>query len=119
MHARGLETDRRVDLAGQHRFDGPADLAGLRGLGDEPLRPEAQRGGNGLRVVVRGHDDHGQLRMAATHVRERIEAVRARHVQVQQQQVGARVGFHADQQARDGVGLDEVDGRRRAGRPLP
>ncbi len=104
-----LVARRRVDFSGQHRLDGLADLAGLRRLRDEPLRAEAQRRGDGLRVVVGGNDDDGQLGPAAAHVRERIEAVRTRHVEVEQQQVRAGIRFGGGEHRCHGIRLDESD----------
>jgi septum formation topological specificity factor MinE len=103
-----VETGWRIDFARQHGLDGLSDLASLGGLRDEALRAVAQRAGDGLRVVIRRDDDHGQAGPAAAHVRERIEAVCARHVQVEQQQICVGVRLERRKQRRDRVGLDEA-----------
>jgi hypothetical protein len=96
-----VKSRRRVDLAGQHRFDCLADLACLGGLRDEALGPVAKRSRNGLRVVVSRDDRDWQPGPAAAHVRERIEPLRARHVEVEQQQVGVRSNLDGSEQGGD------------------
>ena len=52
-----------------------------------------------------GNDDDGKLRMQGAQMHQRIEAVRARHVEVHQQEIG--IGMRLDQRVEriDAVGF--------------
>ena len=106
--ARRMVAGRRVDLAGEHGLDGPADLARLGRLRNEALRAIAQRRGDRLRVVVGRDDRDGQPGPGSAHMGQRVESLRARHVQVEQQQVRVRLRLDGRKQRRDRIRLDET-----------
>ena len=109
--ARWMVPGRRIDLSGEHGLDRPADLGRLGRLRNEALRAVAQRRRNGLRIIVRRDDRDRKPWAASAHMGQRVEALCARHVQVEEQQVGVGLRLDGRKQRRDGIRLDEPGSR--------
>ncbi|MCY1375598.1 hypothetical protein D9M69_630240 [compost metagenome] len=82
---------RHPALAIEHRADGLPDGVRIGRLRNEAQRTVVERAAHDRRLFPRRHDDHRQLRVQCAQVHQRVEAVRAGHVEVHQQQIGIRV----------------------------
>jgi hypothetical protein len=73
----------------------------------------------GSGIVQGRHDDDRQLGIGAPQVGEGAEAVRARQIQVQQQQVGVRLVLQRVEPGRDAIGLEKLAGGARGAHRTP
>lgn len=103
---RRAKSGRVHHLATQHGQDVAAYGGGVDALGNEALRAERESLAHDVRIIHGRDDDDGQLRAGAAQVRQGAEAVRTGQIQIEEQQIGARMKFQRVEQPCDALGLE-------------